>query len=131
MTDWHLGYSMISSSNKVIIIIIIIIAVVVGAVVIFITVRIQWFYSWTKLPCSLFSCFFFVFFFFSILFSIVITSHGEERAGLCASRAIASLRILHAFMTSFFSFCQGLAAACNWGSPWTFLLTVLSCIYCL
>ena len=35
-------------------------------------------------PCSLSSCFF-------ILFSIVITSLGEEGAGLCASRAFVCL----------------------------------------
>ena len=35
-------------------------------------------------PCSLPSCFF-------ILFSIVITSLGEEGAGLCASRAFVCL----------------------------------------
>ena len=34
--------------------------------------------------CSLFSC-------FSVLFSIVITSLGEERAGLCAPRDIVCL----------------------------------------
>ena len=37
------------------------------------------------LPCSLFSCCFFS------PFSIVITSFGEERAGLCASRASVCL----------------------------------------
>ena len=36
------------------------------------------------LPCSLFSCFF-------VPFSIVITSLGEEGAGLCASHAFVCL----------------------------------------
>ena len=63
-------------------------------------------------PCSLSSCFF-------ILFSIVITSLGEERAGLCASRVC--------FVCV--SFCHfslplgvgGLAVVCDCGTPWTFL----------
>ena len=44
-----------------------------------------------------------------VLFSFVITSLGEERAVLCASRAFVCL-----FCVIFSSFwCQGWAAACN------------------
>ena len=67
------------------------------------------------LPCSLFSCF------FSILFSIVITSLGEERAGLCASRACACLSYMCYFLCFFYFFL--LAAAYDCGSLWTFHLT--------
>ena len=65
------------------------------------------------------SCFF-------ILFSIVITSLGEEGAGLCASRAFVCLFCMR-YVLSFFSSsgCRGLIAVCDCGTPWTFLLTVL------
>ena len=56
-----------------------------------------------------------------IFFSIAITSLGEKRAGLCVSRASVCLSCTHYFL-SFFSWCQGLAAACYFGTPWTFPL---------
>ena len=69
-------------------------------------------------PCeALASCFF-------ILFSIVITSLGEEGAGLCASRAFVCLFCTCKFLSFFSSsWCQGLAAVCDCGTPWSFLLT--------
>ena len=72
--------------------------------------------------------FFFVFFFvfFSVRLSIVITSLGEERAGLCASRAFVCLFSMLKFLPYFsFSWCQRLIAACNCGTPWAFLLFFL------
>ena len=50
---------------------------------------------------------------FRVLFSIVITSLGEERAGLCASRAFVFLFCARQCLSFFSSsWCQGLAAAC-------------------
>ena len=60
-------------------------------------------------------------------FRIVIT----DRTGLCASRAFV---FLHAF--NFFHFSlplardQGLAAACDCGTPWTFLFTFFNICPC-
>ena len=69
-------------------------------------------------PCSLFPCCC-----FSALFSIVITSLGEERAGLCASCAFVCLFCTHQLLSFFsFSWCQELTAACDCAIPWTFLL---------
>ena len=62
-------------------------------------------------PCSLSSCFF-------IPFSIVITSLGEEGTRLCASRAcVCFVRVTFCH----FSWCRGLAADCDCGTPCTFL----------
>ena len=62
-------------------------------------------------------------------FSILITSLGEEKACLCDSRVFVVvffiIIILHAliFCPCFSSsWCQGLAAASDSGSLWTFLL---------
>ena len=49
------------------------------------------------LPCSLSSCFF-------VPLSIVITSLGEEGAGLCASRAFEVLFVLHVLVFVLFLF---------------------------
>ena len=70
---------------------------------------------------SLVLLFFLVFF---SPFSIVITSLGEEGACLFASRASVCL-VCTLFFLSFVSssWCQGLAAASDCGTPWTFLLT--------
>ena len=63
---------------------------------------------------------------FVIPFSIVITSLGEEGAGLCASRAFVCLLSTCQFLSFFSSsWCRGLAAVCDCGTPWTFLLTYL------
>ena len=53
-------------------------------------------------------------------------SIGEERAGLCVSRVFVCLFSTR-WVLSFFSssWCQGLAAACDCDTPWTFLLTVV------
>ena len=59
-------------------------------------------------------------FFFSVLLSIVITSHGEEGAGLCASRAFVCVFCTRQFLSVFSSFCS---QACDSGTPWTFSLT--------
>ena len=54
----------------------------------------------------------------------MITWLGEEVADLCASHALfvysASFNFCPFFSSSW---CQGFAAACNWGTPCTFLLT--------
>ena len=75
--------------------------------------------------------------FISVLCSIVITSLGEERAGLCACREYVCLFCTRQFLSFFSStWCQGLAVACDCGTPWTFLLiflllTVLRWLSCL
>ena len=67
-------------------------------------------------PCSLSSCFF-------TLFSIVITSHGEEGAGLSASRAFVCLFCTFTFLSFLSSsLWRGLAVVCGCGTSWTFLL---------
>ena len=61
----------------------------------------------------------------SVLFSIVITSLGKERADLFAFRAFVCLFCTCQFLFFFSSsWCQGLAAVCDCGAPWNFLLTV-------
>ena len=73
---------------------------------------------------SLSSCFFF---FQSYLVLRDITSLGEERAGLCASRAFVCLFCTGQSLSFFSSsWCQGLAATCDCGAPWTFLLTFMA-----
>ena len=61
--------------------------------------------------CSLSSVFFYV------VFSIVVTSLGEVYFSCIC------LFILHAFLSS--SLCQGLAAACDCGTPWSFFYFLL------
>ena len=53
----------------------------------------------------------------------MITWLGEEGAGLCASRCLFCPRQFLSFFSS--SWCQGLAAACDCGTPRTFLLICL------
>ena len=57
---------------------------------------------------------------------IAISSLGEEGAGLCASRTFVCLfcacKLLPLFPSSWG---RGLAAVCDCGIPWTFLLTFL------
>ena len=61
---------------------------------------------------------------FSVCLSILITSLGEVGAGLCASRTFVCFT--RVFFLSFFSssWCREMAAVCDCGIPWTFLLTV-------
>ena len=67
-------------------------------------------------PCSVLYCCYLV------LFSIVFTSLGEERAGLCTSRAFVCLSCMRCILSLFSSFwCQRLA--CDYGTPWTVHLT--------
>ena len=61
-------------------------------------------------------------------FSIVVSSFGEVRAGLCASRAFV-LFVLHALVFVLLLFLSGLAAACDCDTLWTFLLTILIGLY--
>ena len=65
-------------------------------------------------PCSLSSC-------FVIPFSIVITSLWEEGTGLCASRVFVCFVAL-VFVIFLFLLVSGLAAVCDCGTRWTFLL---------
>ena len=67
--------------------------------------------------------FFFFCFFFSVLISIVITSLGEERAGLFAFRVIVCLLVLCMRPCFSSSRWQGLAAACD------FLLTFFKILF--
>ena len=53
----------------------------------------------------------------SVLFSIVITSLGKERAGLCASQATVGLFCTRLIVSVFISsWCQGFAATCACGT---------------
>ena len=55
----------------------------------------------------------------------MITSLGEEEAGLCASRAFVCLLCTCHFLSFFsFSWCRGFAAVCDCDTPWTFILTL-------
>ena len=73
-------------------------------------------------PCSLSSCFF-------IPFSSIITPLWEEGAGLCACLFV--LYVLGFFLSFFYSsWCRGLAAVCDCGTLWSFLLTFLLDRYC-
>ena len=63
---------------------------------------------------------------FSVCFSILITSLREEGAGLCVSRTFVCLFGACMFLPFFSSsWYRMLAAVCDCGIPWTFLLTVL------
>ena len=71
--------------------------------------------------CSLSSC-------FVIPFSIVITSLGEEGAGLCASLAFVGLLCIcfcHFSLPLGVGGSGGGAAVCDCGTPWTYLLLFL------
>ena len=77
--------------------------------------------------CSFFS-FIFLFIFFFSPFNIVITLLGEERAGLRVSCVFVCLFGTRYFLSFFsYSWCQGLAAACDCGTPLTFLLNLILC----
>ena len=67
---------------------------------------ILWGASCLVFPCSMSSCFF-------SPFSIVITSLGEEGAGLCASRAFVCLFVLHTLNFVLFLFLLVLGAGCS------------------
>ena len=55
---------------------------------------------------------------FSVCFSILITTLGEEGAGLCASRTFVCLFCACMFLSFFSSsWCRGLAAVCDCGIP--------------
>ena len=62
---------------------------------------------------------------FTVLFNIVINSLGEERAGLCASRAFVLHMLISVWSFFFSSWCQVLSEASDCGTPWAFLLTFL------
>ena len=62
-----------------------------------------------------------------VCFSILITSLGEEGAGLCVSRTFVCLFACMFLSLFSSSWCRGLAAVCDCGIlPYTFLLTFLS-----
>ena len=59
-----------------------------------------------------------------VSFSILITSIWEEGAYLCVSRTFVCLFCACMFLSFFFSYwCRGLAAVCDCGITWIFLLT--------
>ena len=65
-------------------------------------------------PCSLSSC-------YVIPFSMVITSLGEEGAGLCASRELVCFVLyVLVFVMFLFLLVSGVIAAYDCGNPWTF-----------
>ena len=58
----------------------------------------------------------------------MITTLGEEEAGLCASRSCVCLFRTRQFLSFFSSsWYQGLAAASDCGTPWSFLLFFFVC----
>ena len=59
----------------------------------------------------------------SLVFSIMITSLREEGAGLCASLLHLFVCFVRVSFCHFSSWCSGVAAVCDCGIPWTFLLT--------
>ena len=80
----------------------------------------------------------FVLVFSSIPFCIMVSSLGKERVRVCYYRAVIIIIIIFFFYFFFFffctrqflsffscSWCQGLASACNCGTPWIFLLSLL------
>ena len=78
-----------------------------------------WFILWgaSCLACPFYSCFF-------NSFNIVITSLGEEGACLWLIVHVFVYFALAIFISFFSSsWCQGLVAASDCGTPWTFLLT--------
>ena len=72
---------------------------------------------------SLALCFFILVFF--SLFSIVVTSLGEERANFIAFCMFVRFALVWFLSVSSSSWCLGRAAACDCGTPWTFLLPFL------
>ena len=81
-------------------------------------------YSSRRFVLSLALCYF-VLVFFSLSFSIAITSFGEERANLSVFRTFSSTCACLVLSVSSSSWCLGRTAACNCGTPWTFLLPFL------
>ena len=67
------------------------------------------------LSVTLFLCFF-------SPFSIVITSLREERANLSTFRTFVRFALVWFLSVSSSSWSLGRAAACDCGTPWTFLL---------
>ena len=89
-------------------------------------------YSTGRLVFSLALCYFVLVFFSP--FSIAITSLGEERANLSVSLfffvRLFDLR-LFGFVCFLFLLVSWRAAACDCGTPWTFLLPFVKLIGCL
>ena len=75
-------------------------------------------YSTKRFVLALAFCYFSVVLFSP--FSIAITSLGEERANLSAN--VCSICACLVLLVSSLSSCLGWAAACDLGTPWTFLL---------
>ena len=65
---------------------------------------------------------------FFIPINIAITSLGEERAGLCAFRALSFARVL-VCVSFLFSLCQGLAATCDCDTLGLFVLPFSKLIF--
>ena len=77
-----------------------------------------------KAICFSFAWCYFVLVFFSPL-SIGITSLEDERANLSAFRTFVRFSFVLFFSVSSSCWCLGMAAACDRGTPWTFLLPFL------
>ena len=63
--------------------------------------------------------------FISVLFSIVITSLGEELGFLLLIYLLVNFALVKFCPFFLFLLVSGLAAACECGIPWTFLLTLV------
>ena len=61
---------------------------------------------------------------FSVLFTIVITSLGEETAGLYASRTFVCLSCVCYFLLFSSSWCQGLGEVCDCETPCLFFVYI-------
>ena len=77
-------------------------------------------YSTRRFVVSLALCYFVLVFFSP--FSIAITPLGEERANLSAFWYVCSICVCLVLSVSSSSSYLGWAAACDCGTPWTFLL---------
>ena len=60
----------------------------------------------------------------------MITSLGEEGAGYVLLMHLFVYFALVSFCLVFSSWCRGLAAVCDSGTPWTFLLTFFFVLFC-
>ena len=84
-------------------------------------------YSTRRFVLSLALCYFVLVFFSP--FSIAITSLGEETANLSAFHTFVRFALVWFYLFPL-PLCLERAAACDCGTPWTFLLPFLLSTYC-
>ena len=87
-------------------------------------------YCTRRFVLSLALCYFVLVFFSP--FSFAITSLGEDRANLSAFRTFfVRFVLVFVLFVSFSSWCLGRTAACDCGTPWTYLLHVPFFFFCM